>query len=138
MKKTKVLVIASLTYVFQSCATNDAWVVKKEPSGGMIGYAQGGLFTSKDDVLKDFKKAALKICGKKNYVVVREIFPAPSEAFGGAMSVANKDYTSAANSAGSAANQVSRANEARISPTSKIEYGSPLKSWNEAEIKCTP
>lgn len=134
----KIIFIWATLILSQSCATNQAFITKKQADGGIIGYNQPGIVTSEEDIARDFGKAAKKLCGKKKWTIVREIIPAPSSAFRAASKVSNKSdlYVEAGSDIEDTVYQVGKGMAGRRSPAAKTEFGSPLKSYNEAEIRC--
>ncbi len=125
-----------LTAALISCAHDKAWISDKTKTGGNIGYSQSAFFDEREALVKDFNKAATKLCGPKKWSVVREIIPPPTSAVGAIRNAANGNAEGTVTSGQQVAIHEGLYRSRRMNKSIKVEYGSPLKSWNEAEIKC--
>lgn len=119
------------------CAHDSAWVSSKNKHGGVIGYSPSSFSDDSEKVVRDFKKVAGRICGKRPWVVVKELIPPPTESVGAVREAAKGNTDAAVDLSGRALIHDTLYRSRRLEKSVKVEYGSPLKSWNEAEIKCS-
>ena len=125
-----------ICFILLACAHDKAWVAESKGNGGRIGYYQSVLFDERDDVVRDFNKAAKKICGNNDWIITREIIPPPTDAISGVRNAASGDVHGAASSARAVTIHEVIHRSTRMNKDIKVEYGNPLKTWNEAQIQC--
>lgn len=113
-----------------------AWIAERTKKGGTIGYAQSSFDDDTDRTVRDFKTVATKLCRGKSWVVVREIIPAPASGVSTIRNAASGDASGAASSAGQTLMHDRLYRSRTVNKDVKVEYGSPLNSWNQAEIRC--
>jgi hypothetical protein len=63
MKVFSVCYISSLLCTASACAHDKAWIASRDGNGGRIGYYQSTFSDDRDAVVRNFNKAAMKICG---------------------------------------------------------------------------
>lgn len=125
-----------ICFVLLACTHDKAWIAESNGDVGRIGYSQSVLFDECYDVIRDLNKAAKKICSNKDWIITREIIPPHTDAVSGVRSAASGDADGTASSAGAVTIHDVIHQSTRMNKDVKVEYGSPFKAWNEAQIQC--
>jgi len=125
---TRILAILSLASV--ACTSTEAWISKKTKTGGRIAYAEIGTFTTEEEVLADFKKAAKKLCHGKEFKVEKQYVPPPDGIVPAVKGEKSGMFTAAVSD--------HKRKEGLLFKNVPWEYSAKksLDSWHEAEVRC--
>ncbi len=129
-------VATGFCFIISACVHDKAWIASKGKNSGRIGYYQSTFSDNREAVVTDFNKVAAKICGSSNWMVVREIIPPPTSAVSAVRNASKGDVKGTADSSRQVLIHDVIYRSKRVDKQVKVEYGSPLKSWNEAEVRC--